>query len=59
MWLMILQRLPLLAVVLDAYVEKGRGVVAEVLVKWGRIEIGDTVVVGSTYGKVRYSYLHT
>ena len=43
----------LLLVVLDAHVEKGRGVVAEVLVKWGQISIGDCVVIGSSYGKVR------
>jgi len=40
-------------VVLDAHVEKGRGVVAEVLVKWGQISIGDCVVIGSSYGKVK------
>jgi hypothetical protein len=40
------------SVVLDSFVEKGRGVVAEVLVRWGRISIGDCVVVGSCYGKV-------
>ena len=32
--------------------EKGRGVVAEVLIKWGKMQIGDCVVMGSTYGKV-------
>lgn len=43
--------------VLDAQLVKGRGVVAEVLVKWGRIKIGDAVVVGSSFGKVRVSVI--
>ena len=41
------------AIVLDASVSKGRGVEAEVLLKWGELSIGDPIVVGSSYGKVK------
>ena len=41
------------AIVLDASVERGRGVVAEVLVRWGSLSVGDAVVVGGSYGKVK------
>ena len=41
------------ATVLDANMEKGRGVVADVLVQWGRLAVGDPVVIGSTYGRVK------
>lgn len=44
---------PAEAVVLDANMEKGRGVIADVLVKEGRLSVGDIVVVGITSGKVR------
>ena len=39
--------------VLEAYMEKGRGVVCELLVRWGRLNVGDNVVVGTTYGKIK------
>ena len=32
---------------------KGRGVVADVLIKWGALSVGDPIVVGSSYGKVK------
>lgn len=38
---------------LDAVVEKGRGVVVDMLVQWGKLSPGDNVVVGTTFGKVR------
>jgi translation initiation factor IF-2 len=41
------------AVVLDAQMERGRGVVAEVLVRWGALNVGDAIVVGGSYGKVK------
>jgi translation initiation factor IF-2 len=41
------------AVVLDARFEKGRGVVCDVLVRWGCLNVGDNVVVGTAYGKVK------
>jgi hypothetical protein len=40
------------SVVLDTHVEKGRGVVAEALIKCGKMQIGDCVVMGPTYRKV-------
>ncbi|MFA6889493.1 MAG: translation initiation factor IF-2 [Bacilli bacterium] len=39
--------------VIEARIDKGRGVVATLLVKNGSIKIGDPIVVGSTYGKIR------
>lgn len=41
------------AVVLDASVVRGKGVVAEVLVRWGALNVGDPIVVGGSYGKVK------
>lgn len=41
------------AVVLDAQLERGRGIVADVLVKWGCLSVGDAVVVGSSFGRVK------
>lgn len=41
------------AVVLDANMEKGRGVVADVLVRRGCLKMGDSVVVDTMFGKVR------
>jgi small GTP-binding protein len=41
------------AIVLDSRFEKGKGVVAEVLVRWGQLRAGDSVIVGTTIGKVR------
>ncbi len=39
--------------VIDAKVEKGRGVVASLLVQNGTLRVGDVVVAGTTYGKIR------
>ena len=44
---------PAEAVVLDAVMEKGRGVVADVLVQWGALKVGDSVVVGTSHGKIK------
>ncbi len=41
------------AVVLDANMEKGRGVVADVLVRWGQLSVGDSIVVDTMFGKVK------
>eukprot|EP00605_Chrysophyceae_sp_TOSAG23-4_P000975 GSChrysophyteH1.ASY1.ANO1.1075.1 assembled CDS len=41
------------AVVLDANIEKGRGVVADVLVRWGELQVGDSIVVDTMFGKVK------
>lgn len=40
-------------VVIDAKLDKGRGAVATVLVQKGVLKIGDPVVIGKTYGRVR------
>ncbi|MGE5653661.1 MAG: translation initiation factor IF-2, partial [Bacillota bacterium] len=39
--------------VVEAKLDKGRGPVATVLVHNGTLEVGDVVIVGDTYGKVR------
>lgn len=39
--------------VLEAKLDKGRGPVATLLVKNGTIKVGDPLVVGNTYGKIR------
>ncbi len=39
--------------VIDAQVEKGRGVVATLLVQNGTLRVGDVVVAGTAYGKIR------
>ncbi len=39
--------------VIEAKLDKGRGVVATVVIKNGTLKIGDNVVCGNTYGKIR------
>jgi translation initiation factor IF-2 len=39
--------------VIEAKLEKGRGPVATVLIQNGTLKIGDVVVVGQTYGKIK------
>lgn len=39
--------------VIDAQLDRGRGAVASLLVQEGTLSIGDPIVVGSTYGRVR------
>jgi len=39
--------------IVEAELDKGRGPVATALVQTGTLHVGDTIVVGSTYGKVR------
>ncbi len=41
------------AVVIESSVEKGFGAVANVIVKNGTLNVGDSVIVGTTYGRVR------
>jgi translation initiation factor IF-2 len=39
--------------VIEAKIDRGRGVMATLLVQKGTLKVGDIVVAGSTYGKVR------
>ncbi len=41
------------AIVLEAKQERGRGVVADVLIRWGSLKVGDAMVIGTTHGKVK------
>ena len=40
-------------VIIEAQLDKGRGPVATVLVQNGTLRIGDSIIAGTTYGKVR------
>jgi translation initiation factor IF-2 len=44
---------PAIGTVVEAELHKGRGAVATILVQTGTLKVGDTVVVGETYGRVR------
>lgn len=44
---------PFEGVVIEAQLEKGRGPVATVLVEQGTLKVGDIVVVGKTWGKIK------
>lgn len=44
---------PAVATVVEAHLDKGRGPVATVLIQNGTLRIGDSVVVGTTCGRVR------
>lgn len=47
------QVLPAKGVTIEAKLDKGRGPVATVLVQRGRLKVGNTVVAGTAYGKIR------
>jgi translation initiation factor IF-2 len=40
-------------VVLEAYLDRGRGPVANILIQEGMVKVGDVLVAGSAYGKIR------
>ncbi|MEZ4597472.1 MAG: translation initiation factor IF-2 [Chloroflexota bacterium] len=44
---------PAIGTVVEAELDKGRGAVATILVQTGTLRVGDIVVVGETYGRVR------
>src|SRR5699024_7498216 len=44
---------PAFGTVIDAQLDKGRGAVASLLVQEGTLSVGDSIVVGNTYGRVR------
>jgi translation initiation factor IF-2 len=46
-------KIPAQGVVLESYLDRGRGPVANVLVKDGTVETGDFVVAGAAWGRVR------
>lgn len=42
--------------IIESSLDKGRGYVAKILVQDGTLKIGDVVIAGSTYGKVKAMY---
>lgn len=49
---------PAVGTIIEAKVDKGRGTVTSVLVEKGHMKIGDSVIAGTTYGRVRAMYNH-
>jgi translation initiation factor IF-2 len=47
------------AVVIDSCTCKGLGVVADVLVSWGRLKKGDYCVVGTQFGRIKRLQVRT
>ena len=50
---------PALGTVLESKVDKGRGIVATIIIKNGTLHIGDYIVCGTSHGKVRAMMDHT
>lgn len=40
-------------VVVESSLVKGRGLVTDVLVSWGKLKVGDIVLSGTEFGKVK------
>ncbi len=51
--LMANQDRPAIGTIIEAHLDKGEGPVATVIIHAGRLKIGDSFIVGETYGKVR------
>jgi len=49
---------PAVGTIIEARVDKGRGTVISVLVEKGQMKVGDSVIAGTTYGRVRAMYNH-
>ncbi len=49
---------PAIGTILEAKVDKGRGTVATALIETGIIQVGDPVIAGTTYGRVRAMFNH-
>lgn len=49
---------PGIGTILEAKVEKGRGPVATALIETGTVQVGDPVMAGTTYGRVRAMFNH-
>jgi translation initiation factor IF-2 len=45
--------LPAHGTIIEAQLDKGRGPVATALIQRGTLKIGDYIIAGTTYGKVR------
>ena len=46
-------KLPAMGVVIETKLNKGKGILATVLIQDGHLKIGDYFVIGKAYGKVR------
>lgn len=46
-------KMPATGVVIESHMQSGRGPIATVLVQEGTLRVGDPLVIGQTYGKVR------
>lgn len=49
---------PGIGTILEAKVDKGRGTVATALLETGMLQVGDPVIAGTTYGRVRAMFNH-